>query len=117
MPDVFHTALTDFKRVETTKYAGFTSVATIKSRQQHNEDCVRWQIEADQPRSHHRAVDARAVERNQGVDAAHFKNNSQKDCRHRAASGLRASGSFAKKVSAKKSARGIARCGVDWSMV
>jgi hypothetical protein len=70
MPDVIHTALTDFKRVERTKYAGLTSMATIKSRQQHNEDCVRRQIEADQPRSHHRAVDARAVERSQGASMA-----------------------------------------------
>ena len=42
------------------------------------------------------------------VNTAHFRNNLQKDYRHRAASGLRASGSFAKKVSAKP-ARGIAR--------
>ena len=44
-----------------------TSMAIIKSRQQHNEDYVRWQIEADEPRSRRRAVDARAVERSQGA--------------------------------------------------
>jgi hypothetical protein len=38
-----------------------TYMAIIKSRQQHNDDRVRWQIEADHPRSHHRAVDARAL--------------------------------------------------------
>jgi hypothetical protein len=67
VPDLIQPALTDLRPVERTKYAGLTYMAIIKSRQQHNEDRVRWQIEADHPRSHHRAVDARAVERTKAL--------------------------------------------------
>jgi len=62
VPDVNHTALADVRRVERIKIRRFDFHGENKSRQQHEEDCVRCQIEADQPRSHRCAVDARAVE-------------------------------------------------------